>query len=132
MSAYATMANRGVRCDPVILKSITAADGTSLAVPSAKCTRVIDARYADAINKVFQGPIYNGTLTSAQIPGYRLAGKTGTVPDNKAAWAIAYTPDLAAGAMISVDNSPVKSVQKFWKSHRGNLRSVTLPYSHTC
>jgi membrane peptidoglycan carboxypeptidase len=131
VSAYATMANRGVHCDPVILKSITTSDGTSIAVPSANCTRVVDAAYADAINKIFQGPIYRGTLTSAQIPGYRLAGKTGTVPDNKAAWAIAYTPDLAAGAMISVDNSPTKKIRKFWKTHRGNLRGVTLPYSHT-
>lgn len=131
VNAYATMANRGVRCDPVILKSITAADGTSLAVPSAKCTQVIQAGYADAINKIFQGPIYNGTLTRAQIPGYRLAGKTGTVPDNKAAWAIAYTPDLAVGAVISYDNSPVKSIKKFWKAHPRYLGGIRLPYSHT-
>ncbi len=131
VSAYATMANRGVRCDPVVLKSITSSDGTSIPVPSANCTRVVDAAYADAINKIFQGPIYRGTLTSAQIPGYRLAGKTGTVPDNKAAWAIAYTPDLAAGAMISVDNSPKKKIKKFWKAHRGNLRGVKLPASGT-
>jgi membrane carboxypeptidase/penicillin-binding protein len=131
VSAYATMANRGVHCDPVVLKSITSSDGTSIPVPGANCTRVVNAEYADAINKIFQGPIYRGTLTKAQIPGYRLAGKTGTVPDNKAAWAIAYTPDLAAGAMISVDNSPKRKIKKFWNAHRGYLRGVTLPYSHT-
>lgn len=129
VSAYATMANRGVHCDPLILKSIVTSDGTTIPVPSANCTRVIDASYADAINKIFQGPIYRGTLTSAQIPGYRLAGKTGTVPDNKAAWAIAYTPDLAVGAMMSYDNDP--RYKKFWKAHPGYLRGISLPYSHT-
>jgi membrane peptidoglycan carboxypeptidase len=130
VNAYATIANRGVRCDPVILKSITSSDGTTLAVPSANCKRVLDAGYADALNKIFQGPIYNGTLRSAQIPGYRLAGKTGTVPDNKSAWAVAYTPDLAAGAMISYDNN--KQFRKFWNS-RGSryLKYVKLKYSGT-
>ncbi|MCE1174174.1 MAG: transglycosylase domain-containing protein [Propionibacteriales bacterium] len=129
VNAYATMANRGVRCDPVILKSITAADGTTFAVPSAGCTRVVDSGYADAINKIFQGPIYSGTLRSAQISGYRLAGKTGTVPGNAAEWAIAYTPDLAVGAVVAVD--PNGRYKKFWKAHRGNLRNLRLPYSHT-
>jgi membrane peptidoglycan carboxypeptidase len=130
VNAYATIANRGVRCDPVILKSITSSDGAPLAVPDANCTRVLDAGIADALNKIFQGPIYNGTLRSAQIPGYRLAGKTGTVPDNKSAWAIAYTPDLAAGAMISYDNGP--KFQKFWDSRHGRyLQYVRLKYSHT-
>ncbi len=78
---------------------------------------------------MFQGPIYRGTLTGAQIPGYRLAGKTGTVPDNKAAWAIAYTPDLAAGAMISYDNGP--KFKKFWAAHRRYLGGISLPVSHT-
>lgn len=130
VNAYATIANRGVRCDPVILKSITSSDGSTHAVPSANCKRVLDAGYADALNKIFQGPIYNGTLRSAQIPGYRLAGKTGTVPDNKSAWAVAYTPDLAAGAMISYDNGP--KFKKFWKSRGGNyLRYLRLKYSGT-
>ncbi len=130
VNAYATIANRGVRCDPVILKSITTSDGAPLAVPDANCRRVLNAGIADALNKIFQGPIYNGTLTSAQIPGYRLAGKTGTVPDNKSAWAIAYTPDLAAGAMVSYDNNG--RFAKYWKA-RGKrfLRYVRLPDSHT-
>lgn len=130
VNAYATVANRGIHCDPVILKSITTSDGAPLGVPSANCTRVLAQGVADALNKIFQGPIYNGTLRSAQIPGYRLAGKTGTVPDNKSAWAIAYTPDLAAGAMVSYDNN--KRFKKFWAS-RGSryLHYVRLKYSGT-
>jgi membrane peptidoglycan carboxypeptidase len=129
VNAYSTMANRGVRCNPVILKSITAADGSPLAVPSANCTRVVAAGIADAINKIFQGPIRSGTLTGARIPGYTLAGKTGTVPDNKSAWAIAYTPDLAVGAMIGYDNGP--KFAKYWKQHHRYLGGISLPYSHT-
>jgi membrane peptidoglycan carboxypeptidase len=130
VNAYATVANRGTHCDPVILKSIATSDGTPLTVPSANCTQVLDQGIADALNKIFQGPIYSGTLRSVQIPGYRLAGKTGTVPDNRSAWAIAYTPDLVGGAMISYDNGPGKAA-KFWKAHRRYLGGISLPYSHT-
>ncbi|MCA0296716.1 MAG: penicillin-binding protein [Actinobacteria bacterium] len=114
VTAYGTFANRGVRCNPIIIKSIITTTGTKLDVPKANCKRVMDAGVADAVNKVFLGPIANGTLRGARIPGYTLAGKTGTVPSNQAEWAVAYTPDLVAAAGISFDNAPM--FKKFWKS----------------
>lgn len=114
VTAYGTFANRGVRCNPIIIKSIATKDGTKLPVPSAGCKRVIDADVADAVNKVFQGPINSGTLRGARIWGYDMAGKTGTVPLNKAEWSVAYTPDLVAAAGISFDNGP--KFKKLWKS----------------
>ncbi len=129
VTAYGTFANRGVRCNPMIIKSITTKDGTKLDVPSAGCKQVISEDVADAVNKVFQGPFANGTLRYAKIPGYTLAGKTGTVPGNKAEWSVGYTPDLVAAAVISYDNNP--KFKKYWKQHRGFLRSIRLPKSGT-
>jgi membrane peptidoglycan carboxypeptidase len=124
VTAYGTFANRGIRCNPIIIKSIVTKDGKKLNIPQAGCKRVISEGVADAINKVFQGPIANGTLRGARIPGYTLAGKTGTVPLNKAEWSVAYTPDLVAAAGISYDNGP--KYTKFWKSRGHNF----LRYLH--
>ena len=66
VTAYGTFANRGVRCNPMIIKSITTKDGTKLDVPSAGCKQVISEDVADAVNKVFQGPFANGTLRYAR------------------------------------------------------------------
>ncbi|MGV8910641.1 MAG: transglycosylase domain-containing protein [Propionicimonas sp.] len=125
VTAYGTFANRGIRCNPVIIKSIVTKEGAKLTVPQAACKRVIREEVADAINKIFQGPIASGTLRGARIPGYTLAGKTGTVPLNMAEWSVAYTPDLVAAAGISYDNGP--KFAKFWKSRGNNyLRGLRL------
>lgn len=128
-NSYATFANRGVRCDPVILQSITTKDGTGLAVPSANCQRVVSQGVADAVNKVFLTPYSSGTLRSARIDNYTLAGKTGTVPGNRAEWTVAYTPNLVTSAVISVDQN--SKYKKFWDAHRGLLRGIHLPVSGT-
>ena len=129
VSAYSTFANRGVHCQPVILKSIKMLDGTSLEVPSADCTRVLSTGVADAMNEIFQGPYNGGTATGAKVPGVQMAGKTGTVPDNKAIWTIGYTPQLAAGAVISYDSNP--TYKKFWDGRPSYLRHTRLPASGT-
>jgi membrane peptidoglycan carboxypeptidase len=89
---------------------------------------VIDADLADAVNKVFKTPFSNGTLSRARIPGYTLAGKTGTVPLNKAEWSVGYTPNLVAAAVISFDNNP--RFKKYWNGKYSYLRGVRLPHSH--
>lgn len=122
--AYATFAARGIHCDPIILKSITNGDGSNIAVPSANCKRVISEDLADAINAIFQGPYNGGTATNARVWSVKMAGKTGTVPDNKAIWTMGYTPDLAAAAMISYDSQP--RFKSFWDARRGRY----LQYAH--
>jgi len=129
VEAYATFANRGVHCEPVILKSIKNRDGSKREVPSANCKRVLSAGVADAMNKIFQGPYNGGTARRAKVPGVQMAGKTGTVPDNRAIWTVGYTPELAAAAMISYDSNP--KYRKFWNSRPSYLRYTRLPASGT-
>lgn len=126
--AYATFAARGVHCDPIILKSIVTKDNVSLAVPDAGCKQVISRELADTISQIFRGPYNGGTASAAKVPGVDMAGKTGTVPDNRAIWTMGFTPDLAAAAMISYDSDPV--YKKFWDKRRGRyLQGVHLKYS---
>lgn len=129
VEAYATFANRGVHCEPVILKSIKTRSGEELAVPSANCKRVLSRDVADAMNKIFQGPYNGGTARRAKVPGVQMAGKTGTVPDNRAIWTVGYTPELAAAAMISYDSNP--KYRKFWDRRPSYLRYTRLPASGT-
>ena len=127
VEAYGTFAARGMHCEPIILKSIKTKTGESKPVPDANCKQVIRKEVADAIAKIFQGPYNGGTATSAKVPGVAMAGKTGTVPKNKAVWTVGFTPDLVGAAVISYDNS--KKFSKFWKNKPSFLRYVTLPDS---
>lgn len=102
-NAAATLAARGKRCEPIILKSVTSRSGTDYEVPPADCRQVIPEAVADRVNDVLQGAFTRGTLTSARIPGYRTAGKTGTVTSDKAIWAVGYTPDLVGVSTIAID-----------------------------
>ena len=130
VNSYATVAARGVRCDPIIITSIKAPDGATLEAPSANCKRVMDEGVADALSKVFQGPFRSGTAAAAQIPGYTVAGKTGTVPDNKAIWTVGFTRSLAGGGMISYSNEG--RFRSYWSGYRKQvyLKGAYMQYSH--
>ena len=127
VEAYGTVAARGIHCEPIILKAITTKEGAELAVPSAGCKRVLSEDVADALSKIFRGPYEGGTATQAKVPGVTMAGKTGTVPRNKAVWTVGFTRNLVGAAVISYDNS--KNYRKFWKSKPSFLRYVKLPAS---
>lgn len=102
-NAYATLAARGLRCDPIILKSAVGKDGRNYEVPSANCQQVISQEVADTVNDIMRGPFNGGTASSANIPGYNIAGKTGTDTGAPTIWTVGYTPQLAGAAMITVD-----------------------------
>lgn len=129
VNAYATVAARGIHCDPIIIKSIKSADGSTLEAPDANCKRVLDQGIADALSKVFQGPFQGGTAAPAAVPGYTIAGKTGTVPDNKAIWTVGFTRNLAGGGMISYSSDPRFS--SYWSGYRKQvyLKGAYMKYS---
>jgi cell division protein FtsI (penicillin-binding protein 3) len=78
-SVFATIANNGVRLTPRLIKSITTADGTTVPQPAQTRTRVISAATAKTLRLMMEGVVSdNGTAVKATIPGYRVAGKTGT------------------------------------------------------
>ena len=102
-TAYATFASRGVRCDPIILKSIKNRNGSAIKVPTGNCKRVMPQKVADGVNSVLK-EVMNGTGIPATIPGgYPQAGKTGTTDAHEAAWFDGYTPRAAGVAMIAAD-----------------------------
>ena len=77
-SAYATLANGGVWVEPKLLSSTMDGDGKIRPSPSAASRRVVSEKTAKQMARILTGVTKQGTGIEAQIPGYAVAGKTGT------------------------------------------------------
>lgn len=76
---YSTIANSGVRIDPSIIAGTTGSDGKYVPAPAKPRKRVISAKVAAEMRRILESVTTNeGTAPAARIPGYRIAGKTGT------------------------------------------------------
>ena len=63
------------------------------------------------MNDMLQATVEMGTGTKAAIPGWQVAGKTGTGQAYRDAWIVGYTANLVAGVWIGNDsNAPMKRV----------------------
>ncbi|WP_260465089.1 transglycosylase domain-containing protein [Arachnia propionica] len=116
--AYATFANRGVHCDPIILQSVTARDGSPIDVPSANCQEVLRPEVADGVNHVLQSVMQGGgTGSIARLHGVAdQAGKTGTTDSAKAVFFAGYTPNMAGVAYVAVDTSA-----EYWEGRNQSI-----------
>jgi cell division protein FtsI (penicillin-binding protein 3) len=86
-SMYQTIANGGVRIAPRIVASTTTPDGTVRKNSQPAGVRVLSPKSATTLRTMLESVMMpdGGTGTKAAIPGYRIAGKTGTAqqPDPK-------------------------------------------------
>lgn len=77
-SAFATIANDGVRVKPHIIKEIRQADGQVFSATEVEKNQVVSAETARQMRQLMQKVVLNGTGKRAQLNGYTSAGKTGT------------------------------------------------------
>jgi cell division protein FtsI (penicillin-binding protein 3) len=76
---FATIANDGVRVPPSLVAGYTGADGTYHATPARPLVRVLSDATARSMRQMMEGVVVEGgTAVKAAVPGYRVAGKTGT------------------------------------------------------
>ena len=68
-----------------------------------KREQVLDAMTAYQITSMLEGVVQRGTATVVKEVGKPIAGKTGTTNDEKDAWFMGYSPDLAVGVYIGYD-----------------------------
>ncbi len=76
---FATIANDGVRVTPNVVAGLVDSNGNFTPSDPATSVRVISAESAKKVRSMLQGVVSEkGTAPAAQIPGYQVAGKTGT------------------------------------------------------
>jgi cell division protein FtsI (penicillin-binding protein 3) len=78
LDAYDTVANGGTFVPPRLVAATIGADGAQHPVPSGPTRRVLSQATAAEVVPLLEGVVNDGTGTAAQIPGYTVAGKTGT------------------------------------------------------
>lgn len=78
LNVYVAIANGGVWRPPMLVGATFDADGVRHPMEPRPVRRVISARTAGMLNEMLSRVVREGTGRNAAIPGYTVAGKTGT------------------------------------------------------
>jgi cell division protein FtsI (penicillin-binding protein 3) len=77
--AVGAIANGGVMVDPTVVDGFVSPDGKRTDAEPTKTRRVVSKKAASIVTRMMEAvTAKNGTAPAAAIPGYRVAGKTGT------------------------------------------------------
>lgn len=101
-NAYAAYANKGVQYETSVLEQVNNKYGDNIFKAEEKSKKVISEEGAYLISSILsdrtaRAPIFGSSLT---VPGRTAAVKTGTTDDQRDAWTIGYTPELAVGVWV--------------------------------
>ena len=102
------ISNQGQFFAPYGIVDIRTTDGTILYQRQQQTeppTQIIDPDPVAELDGMLRDVVLEGTGKAANIPDYRVAGKTGTTQDFHDAWFIGYTPDLVAGVWTGNSNN---------------------------
>ncbi len=77
-TAFATIANDGVRIQPHLIKEIRQSDETTVSVTRPEKTQVVSVETARGLRQMLREVVVSGTGKQAKVSGYSTAGKTGT------------------------------------------------------
>jgi cell division protein FtsI (penicillin-binding protein 3) len=88
--AYNAVANGGVFVPPRLIEDTVSPSGSETVVPAPATHRVLDASTVKELLPMLELVTADGTAEAAKVPGYTVAGKTGTaqIPNGKGG----YTP----------------------------------------
>ncbi len=78
LDVYLTIANGGVARAPRLVAATIDAAGERHDAPLGTTRRVVSDTTSASMREMLEAVVASGTGTKAQIPGYRVAGKTGT------------------------------------------------------
>jgi len=78
ITAFAALANGGKLMRPTVIDSIITSDGTQQSTKPHIVDQVITTESADTITAMLVSSVQNGYAKPGKVPGYRIAGKTGT------------------------------------------------------
>lgn len=92
----ASIASGGLRHDPYFVERIVNPEGVVIYQEQHPGIRVLDQEAADCTIDQLRGVVTGGTGTGAAVPGWPVAGKTGTTDNRADAWFLGMTPSLVA------------------------------------
>jgi peptidoglycan glycosyltransferase len=103
----ATIANHGATMRPQVIARVIAPGGKTIThLRPDQLGRPVKRQTADELTHMMELAVTGGTGTAAQIPGVRVAGKTGTAETGRAnfntAWFAAFAPVEAPRVAIAV------------------------------
>ena len=78
LQAFSAIANDGVVAPPRLVRACVLPDGRRIESPRPEPRRVLSAGTARTLTMMMQQVVTSGTGKAASIPGYQVAGKTGT------------------------------------------------------
>jgi cell division protein FtsI (penicillin-binding protein 3) len=77
-AAYSALANDGVWVEPRLVSGAAGPDGSVEPAPEGSRRRIVSAKTARQMTRMLTRVVKAGTGLEAQVPGYTVAGKTGT------------------------------------------------------
>lgn len=112
--AYAPFSNGGFASPAWAIERVRTAGGKVLydrSVARPARTPVIASPALPQMNQMMRQVLVSGTGTRARVPGYDLAGKTGTTSDYRDAWFVGYTGGFVTAVWVGRDdNTPMRRV----------------------
>jgi len=103
-SAYATLANDGIHCEPFAVARVEYLTGPPkdrlLYRHRPACEQAIDPDIAHLVTAMLQRVVTSGTGRAAALPGRPVAGKTGTSQDYTNVYFAGYTPQVATAVWV--------------------------------
>ena len=92
-AAYATLADRGRRGQPVLVRRVEGPRGRLLYAEEPAFEQAIPAAVAATVVDMLRAVVEEGTGRAAELTGTRVAGKTGTSDGRVDAWFAGFTDD---------------------------------------
>jgi membrane peptidoglycan carboxypeptidase len=146
--AYATFADGGKRIDGSMFGDVPRAV-ECLTDTHGKCTddnkpvqrkEVLTPEQDEVLNQLLQGVVTSGTGTAAALPGWQVAGKTGTTSNYGDAWFCGYVPQVVTCVWVGYPTTEKPMLTEYhghpvaggtypaqiWKK----FMSKALPYLH--
>ena len=127
--SYAAFGNGGQRIDGALMGnmprviSMIRVKGKQLDnAPTPE--RVLDSNQAAMVNQLLQSVVTSGTGRRAALPGWTVAGKTGTTENYGDAWFVGYTPQIVAAVWVGY---PTRLVPMLTEFHGDPVAGGTYP-----
>lgn len=110
--AYGTLANKGERMNLTPITSISDASGRHIQFPTHESEKVMGENQTYIVSDILSDNQARATAfgygSFLEIPGYKVAVKTGTTNDKKDNWTIGYTPDYLVTVWVgNNDGTPM-------------------------